>query len=155
MNIRKARVGEAQAIIDLHVDTVRRINSQDYTSDQIDAWLGNRKVEITEGMIRDRQYYVCVNADGDLLGVGNIKGNRLFGLYVSADHQGQGIGSALLRQMEDEAVRGGVAEIQTESTLTAEGFYKSRGYQEVEKKTLSIAKCQTLDVVVIRKKLSL
>jgi len=154
MNIRKARVEEAQAIIDLHADTVRRVNSRDYTPEQIDAWLGKRKVEITEAMIRDGQYYVCVSADGDLLGVGNIKGNRLFGLYVSAGHQGEGVGSALLGQMEADALRSGVAEIETESTLTAEGFYKSHGYQEVERKTLSIVNGQTLEVVGIKKTLS-
>jgi len=151
--VRKARIDEAQAITLLHTDTVRRINSRDYSPAQIDAWLGNPRVELTQSMIAAGQYYVCVNKDGKLLGFGNIKGNRLFGLYVCADHQGQGIGSALLNRMEKDAARNGFLEIETESTLTAESFYKGKGYQEVERKRRKIAKGEVLDVVVLRKAL--
>lgn len=104
--VRKAKVEEAQQIIDLHPDTVRRINAKDYTSEQMEAWLGKRKVEITEGMIRNGDYHVAVDERGRVLGVGSIKGNRLFGLYVSAGHQGQGIGTLLLEAMESRRERG-------------------------------------------------
>ena len=128
MEVRRARVEQAQAIIDLHADTVRRINSRDYTPEQIDAGLGKRELQITETMIRNGQYYVCVNANGELLGVGRVQSNRLFGLYVSAEHQGEGVGTALLSRMEKDAVRAGIAEIEADSTATAEEFYNSRGY---------------------------
>jgi N-acetylglutamate synthase-like GNAT family acetyltransferase len=150
---RKAKVEEAQQIIDLHCDTVRRVNSKDYTSEQIEAWLGKRKVEITQGMIRAGEYYVAVDNHGNVMGVGNIKGNRLFGLYVSADHQGQGIGTVLLEEMEKDAASSGITTIETDSTLTAEGFYKSHGYVEVARKTLPIAKGQSLQVVSIKKEM--
>jgi GNAT superfamily N-acetyltransferase len=153
ITVRKAKIEEAQRIIDLHCDTVRRVNSKDYTPEQIGAWLGRRNVEITQGMIRDGQYHVAVDPNGNVLGVGNMKGNRLFGLYVSADHQGQGIGTALLEQMERDAADSGVTAIETESTLTAEGFYKSHGYLDVERKTMPIAKGQSLQVVSIRKEI--
>jgi len=90
LNVRKARIEEAQAIIDLHQDTVRRIHSKDYSPEQIKAWLGRRRLDLTEAMIRDGQYYVGVDEHETLLGFGNIKGNRLFALYVSADHQDRG-----------------------------------------------------------------
>jgi hypothetical protein len=75
--VRKARIDEAQAIIDLHSDTVRRINSRDYSPAQIDAWVGVRRIEVTQAMIADGQYYVCVDRDGKLLGLGSIKGRVL------------------------------------------------------------------------------
>ena len=43
LEARKAGVKEAQAIIDLHADTVRRINSRDYTPEQIDAWIRKQR----------------------------------------------------------------------------------------------------------------
>lgn len=90
---------------------------------------------------------------GEVLGFGNIKGNRLFGLYVSADHQGQGIGSALLKRIEKDAAQNRLSEIEAESTLTAESFYKGKGYQEVERKRRKIARGEVLDVVVLKKAL--
>ena len=151
--VRKARIDDAQAILDLRARTVRRINSRDYTPAQIDAWIGNRRVEVTQSMIADGQYYVCVNAQGNLLGFGGIKGSRLFALYVSAEHQGEGIGSVLLKRMEKDAARKGFSEIETESTLTAEAFYKRKGYQEVERKRRKIARGEMLDVVELKKSL--
>ncbi|HUW81677.1 MAG TPA: GNAT family N-acetyltransferase [Phycisphaerae bacterium] len=153
MHVRKARVEEAQGIIDLHVDTVRRVNSRDYSPEQIDAWLGRRRVEVTEAMIRDGQYYVCVDDAGHLLGLGNIKGNELVALYVSADHQGEGVGSAIVRRIEEDAFRDGISQIKTDSTVTAEGFYRRQGYVAVERKVLNIARGQTLQVVAMTKKL--
>ena len=153
MHVRKARVEEAQAIIDLHVDTVRRVNSRDYSPQQIDAWLGRRRVEVTEAMIRDGQYYVCVDEAGHLLGMGNIKGDELFALYVSADHQGEGIGSLILRRIEEDALGDGICRIKADSTVTAEGFYRRCGYVVFERKVLKIARGQTLEVVAMVKEL--
>ncbi|MDD5704528.1 MAG: GNAT family N-acetyltransferase [Kiritimatiellae bacterium] len=151
ITVRKAKMEEAQKIMDLHCDTVQRVNSRDYTEEQIKAWLGVRKIEITQGMIRDGQFYVAVDDTDRVLGIGSIKGNVLFGLYVSADHQGEGIGTALLDQMEKDAARVGITQIETESTLTAEGFYKRHRYGEVERKTVTIARGQSLKVVFLKK----
>ena len=153
VHVRKARVEEAQAIIDLHVDTVRRVNSKDYSPQQIDAWLGRRRVEVTEAMIRDGQYYVCVDDAGHLVGMGNIKGDELFALYVSADHQREGVGSAILARIEQDALGDGICRIKADSTVTAEGFYRRHGYVAVERKVLKIANRQTLEVVAMTKEL--
>ena len=153
ITVRKATVEEARQIMDLHSDTVRRVNSRDYTPDQIDAWLGRRKIEITEAMIRDGQVYVCVDEARQIVGIGSITGNTLSGLYVSANHQGQGIGTALLSQMERDAAAKGITSIETDSTVTAEGFYKRHGYVEMERKTFPIANGQSLQVVSIRKEI--
>jgi GNAT superfamily N-acetyltransferase len=152
--VRKARIDDAQAILDLRARTVRRINSRDYSPAQIDAWIGNPRVEVTRSMIADGQYYVCVDREGNLLGFGGIKASRLFALYVSAEHQGEGIGSGLLKRMEKDAARKGFLEMETESTLTAETFYKRKGYQEVERKRRKIARGEMLEVVVLKKALT-
>jgi len=112
MRIRKAFTHEAQAIIDLHADTVRRINSRDYSPAQIEAWLGRRKVEITERMIADAEYYVAIDEQDCLLGIGHMKDCCITGLYVSACCQGAGAGSALLAQMEAAAIADGAKERQ-------------------------------------------
>ena len=72
MLVRKARPAEAQAITHLHSETVRRINSRDYSREQIDAWLGNREGEITEESILTGGFYVAVDEHDRLLGVGTL-----------------------------------------------------------------------------------
>jgi GNAT superfamily N-acetyltransferase len=154
MIVRKANVDDAERIIDLHLDTVRRVNSADYTPAQIDAWLGKRKVETTRAMIRQGLYYVCALENGTLCGFGCLQRNELLGLYVSADRLRQGIGSQLLARMEADAVQAGHEEMAMEATLTAVPFYRSKGYAEVARKRLAIADGQYLDVVSMRKALT-
>ena len=148
MEVRKAKTEEAQAIIDLHVDTVRRINSRDYSTDQIDFWIGKRKVEITEAMIKAKEYYVAVDETGHVFGMGHMKDNNITGLYVSADHQQEGIGSAILGRMEKDAIENGAVMMEIESTLTAAPFYRHKGYHEIGRR--KVGKAQ-LDVIVMRK----
>jgi putative acetyltransferase len=150
MQIRKARIEEAQSVIDLHSDTVRRINSRDYSAKQIDMWLGKRKVEITEAMIAGGEYYVAADEQGRILGAGHMKEKKITGLYVSADHQREGIGSAILGQMEKDALANGAEMMEIDSTLTAAPFYQYKGYDEVNRKRVGKAQ---LDVVVMRKSL--
>ena len=61
MQVRKARTKEAQAIIDLQVDTITRINSRDYSEEQIDVWLRYRRVDHMEWLISHGHCYVCLD----------------------------------------------------------------------------------------------
>ena len=130
--VRKAKIDEAQAIIDLHADTIRRVNSKDYTPTQIESWIGKPNLEFYKSAIRDGEFYVYVTENGSILGEGHLNKNAIFGLYVSADHLGKGIGSAILERMEDDAVNAGFTELRTTSTITALGFWRSKGYEELE-----------------------
>lgn len=146
--IRQAVVSEAQAIIALHSDTVRRVNSADYSPEQIGRWIGKRRVEITESMIQQGQYWGCVDEMGKLLGVGNLSEHEIKGLYIHADYLREGIGSALLARMEQELRARGVLESQVDSTLTAAGFYRKMGYVEVGRKQVGDV---MLEVICMRK----
>lgn len=75
--VRKAKVTEAQAIIDLHADTIRKINSKDYSQAQVEMWIGTRNIEITQSMIENGEYCVCVDHTGKLLGQGHSKENEI------------------------------------------------------------------------------
>ena len=150
--IRRPRLDEAEAVFGLFRDTVRRVNSQDYTSEQIDIWLDSRQDEITAEQIQGGHWWAYVDDCGNLLGLGTLGDNQITGLYVHADHLGEGIGSAVLAHMEEQIQKdGSVFEILVESTMTAEPFYRSRGYEEVSKGRVGPAR---LEVVNMRKRLS-
>ena len=56
--------------------------------------------------------------------------NELFALFVSADAEGQGIGSALLSEAVDAARANGIVELtlETDRNSRAFAFYRSRGW---------------------------
>jgi putative acetyltransferase len=52
-------------------------------------------------------------------------------VYVHADCQGEGIASALLNEVEKEAVAHGVISLSTETSITAQPFFAKRGFETV------------------------
>jgi len=153
MEIRKPRIEEAERIVALQIDTSRRVNGKDYPPEVIEAWVAHRRVDHMQWLINNGQCLVCVNGS-DLLGVGIIRDNEIRGLFVSPDHQSRGVGSALLDRMESLARAVGLISMRTDLTVTAIGFYKSKGYEEIERKQQTIGHGQTLAVVSRIKKLS-
>ncbi len=81
---------------------------------------------------------VALNIDHDVLGTATLKsesvgselgvGPRLAAVLVGKDHQGKGIGTALVEAIEEEAARLGFGSIYT-STDTAGGILERRGWQ--------------------------
>jgi len=153
MHIRKARTEEAERIVALQIDTIRSVNSRDYSPEQIDTWVAHGRVDHTRWLIDDGQCYVCVDGE-DLLGFAVIKDNEIRRLFVSRSHLKQGIGSALLEQVESQVAAAGFATVHCESTLTAVGFYKSKGYEEAGEKGRDIGQGQKLAVVSMVRTLS-
>ena len=81
---------------------------------------------------------VALNMDDKVLGTAALKsesvgselgvGPWLAAVLVGKDHQGKGVGTALVKAIEEEAVRLGFDSIYT-STDTAEGILERRGWQ--------------------------
>ena len=130
--IRHATPDDALAIATLYHDTVRKINSRDYGSAQIQAWAGatpdkekwrerqnSRTIFVEEenGIIR---CFAELEDDG-----------RVGAVYVHADYQSEGIASALLDELEKEAVARGATCLSTEASITAQPFFANRGFETV------------------------
>jgi putative acetyltransferase len=129
MELRQATVEEAAAIVELHARTVREVNGRSYSEAEIEAWLAHSSLERTRERIALGGVLVAVGSCGAIVGFADRSGDRIAALYVAADHQGEGIGSRLLEQLEEDARREGVRTLTAHSTTTAVGFYQRRGYE--------------------------
>lgn len=66
---------------------------------------------------------------GRLAGFADLEANgHIDRFFVSADHQGQGIGRALLAEVLAEAGRLGIARLFVEASITARPFFESQGF---------------------------
>jgi GNAT superfamily N-acetyltransferase len=57
-------------------------------------------------------------------------------VYVSADHQGQGVGRALIAKIVAEARRLGLVRLFVEVSITARPFFESQGFTVVTPQTV-------------------
>ena len=77
---------------------------------------------------------VAVGAEG-IEGLGVLDGSEIRRVYVRPERQGQGIGAQLVRALEDEARRRGLAVLELQASLSSVGFYRALGYREGPRET--------------------
>lgn len=130
--IRVARPEDAKAICRLHVASIRVLCTRDYTPEQIEAWAGpKRAADYVRGMEAGEAMYVA-EARGELSGFGCRLGNELRALYVAPTATGGGVGTAILKRIEEDAFAAAIRALELQSTLTAASFYQARAYSRGE-----------------------
>jgi putative acetyltransferase len=110
-------------------DTIRRINSRDYSSTQIAAWASD-DIDTIRWFGRFTGRFVAVAEEADRpVGFAELEANgHIDRVYVSADHQRCGIGCQLLAAVVAEARRVGLARLFTEASITARPFFEAQGF---------------------------
>jgi putative acetyltransferase len=129
VTLRTYRPDDAPALLTLFRDTIRRVNSRDYSPDQIRAWASD---EIDPQAWADRfagRFVAVADEAGRAVGFSDLEASgHVDRLYVSADHQGRGVGRLVLSVVVAEAQRLGIARLFTEASITARPFFESQGF---------------------------
>lgn len=152
MKIRKFQRGDEEAISKLHNETVREINGKDYSKEQIESWSPiltkfDKMIEMLENNIT----YVAL-LDTQIVGFGELsEKGEMKRLYTHKNHQGKGVGSALLEILEEEAKKMGMKEINLESSITAKTFYEAKGYRCIGEKTMDFQGVKHQDWAMVKK----
>ena len=132
VDVRRYKPGDLNGLIALFRDTVRRINGKDYSIQQVLAWAPD-DIDAQQWTRRLENKAVRV-AELEGIPVGFVevaRDGQIDMLYVHADHQGEGIASALLRSAETWARTRGLGRLFTEATITARPFFEHRGFRVI------------------------
>ena len=129
ITLRPYRPDDAPALLALFRDTIRRVNSRDYTPPQIAAWASDDiDPAFWAGRFTGRFVPVAEEA-GRPVGFAELEPNgHIDRVYVSADHQRCGVGRRLLAAIVAEARRVGLARLFTEASITARPFFEAQGF---------------------------
>jgi putative acetyltransferase len=143
VEVRDATAGDAPAVADLFYNTILNVNVGDYSVAQVEAWAGpapvpemwGRRITENRGM---RRMFVATVEDG-VVGFAELETDgHVDTLYVHHEYQGCGIASALLDRIEAEARRLGLRRLYTEASITAEPFFRSRGFSMVRPQVVKV-----------------
>ena len=153
MIIRNAKATDAEAIVQLVMDTIKKINACDYSDSQITAWINFQSVERIKKNIGMGHYIVCTDEKGEIFGVGSRVADQIHALYTAPDHVNQGIGSALLSRMEEDAKSEGINALEFLVTITALPFYMNRGYTRIADAFWTLPNGISIDVAKMKKEI--
>ncbi len=172
-SLRKAKTADIPAIEKLIDASVRGLQAEDYSPEQIDAALRTVFTVDTQ-LIKDGTYFVA-EQQGEMIGCGGwsqrktlcggdhhaVRDNVLMdpsqdaakirAIFIAPQWARRGIGSILLKEAEDAAVAAGFRRLEMGATLTGVPVYLRRGYRKIETMTVPLEKGVTLPVVRMEK----
>ena len=139
ISIRPAADSDIDSIIELFENTVRHINSKDYSENQIEAWASAKDKTIWAKKVNDQYFFVAEIFD-EIVGFSSIEENGYLDfMYVHKDFQNKGIASTLLSQILVQATKSGIKRIFSSISVTAKPFFLANGFQvyDTEHKSLN------------------
>jgi putative acetyltransferase len=127
--LRPYQPDDAPVLLALFRDTIRRVNCRDYLPAQIAAWASD-DIDPADWASRFSGRFVIVAEEaGRVAGFAELEVNgHIDRMYVSADHQGQGVGRALLAAVVAEARRLQLVRLLVEASITARPFFEAHGF---------------------------
>lgn len=139
MKIRRYHLGEEHTLWLLLYNTVHKVNKRDYSQAQIEAWAPSTFdfPQWKKRLFKTNPFVAEQN--GKLVGFSELDQNgHIDCFYCAHNWQGKGVGSSLLKTIEEEASKQSISCLYVEASITAKGFFETKGFSIVGKQVVSL-----------------
>lgn len=139
ITIRNYIESDAKALWDIFFNTVRHINSRDYTQDQVEAWAPKSfDFIVWKNKIAAISPFVA-EIDGVIVGYTDLQDDGLIDhFFCHYEYQGQGVARALMNHVFSIGLKRGVERYYSEVSVTARPFYEHLGFTLVKEQLIEI-----------------
>jgi len=133
MNIRPAVKADVPSLATLYHDTVMAHGPEHYTEAQTAAWAASTlDLAEFEHFILGVQTYVAETPNG-IVGFGGLSPEGpIASLYVHQDYLGQGVGSAILQYLMEQAERDRLPRLYAEASEFSLGLFQKFGFRHYD-----------------------
>jgi putative acetyltransferase len=139
LRIRPYRPGDAPVLRRVFASSVHMLAARDYRPEQLAAWAphDHDAAQWADRMQRIQPF--VAELDGTVAGFADVQSSGYIELFfVSGDHAGRGVATALMAHLEASAQAQGLAALHANVSLRAERFFLASGFvievrQEVER----------------------
>ncbi|MDR9402843.1 MAG: GNAT family N-acetyltransferase [Halothece sp. Uz-M2-17] len=136
--IRRFQNSDAQQIAQLFHDTVRNINSRDYSPLQVKAWAPDQIYFRNWATICSQYYTYVADCNGTIIGFAELEDNgNIHCFYCHHYYQGCGIGRQLYQTIESQAIQLQITHLVTAASITAQPFFVKMGFSVVEQQRVN------------------
>jgi putative acetyltransferase len=135
--VRPYRPSDLDEVIDVFVRSVCEVAARHYAPAQIDAWAQVER-DVWSVKRSSRPTWVAM-IGASLVGFADLESDgHLDMMFVHPSHQGAGVASALLVQVEASAHERGIARLHAEASITARPFFERRGFRAIAQQEVSV-----------------
>ncbi|NOH97733.1 GNAT family N-acetyltransferase [Vibrio sp. 99-70-13A1] len=152
VTIRQYQESDAETLWNIHFRTIRNINIQDYSQDQVEAWAPERfDLSIWMNKVTSLSPFVA-EINGDIVGYTDLQSSGLIDhFFCHHEYQGQGVGKALMEYVLKTGKQRGLKRFYSEVSITARPFYEHFGFRVVKEQEVEV-RGQTLRNFVMEKR---
>lgn len=155
VTVREMRQADTERVARVHEAAARAAAEAAY--EDAGRWTRDREAADYLDDIDDEEVAMFVaEVDGEIVGFGaaDLSEGEVVADYVHPEQQSQGVGTALLAQVERALAQAGHSEASLTASINAEPFYERRGYEATERTDLDEAEVE-FPVVQMRRELSI
>ena len=134
--IRKFENGDADEVSRLIIDNLTTRAVLDYGKVAVTQLVQFYSPQQMKDYASNEELYVALDAS-EIVGTAGLDQSRIRNVFVRTDHHRRGIGSHLVRHLEDIAARQGKLNVFLFANLSTVDFYQEQGYSIVERKKRS------------------
>jgi len=130
VSLRHAIEADCPEIYRIQVAAVRGLPGGTQGKEGIEQWLATREPAVYAKAM-EHDLFVVAEAAGVLLGWGalNVDKQEITNVFVDPPQHRRGVGTAIIRMLEDRAREAGLDTVQLQATGTAIDFYLATGYR--------------------------
>lgn len=137
--IRNYIESDAKALWNIFFNTVRHINSRDYSQAQVEAWAPDSfDFEIWKVRMIGLSPFVA-EIDGVIVGYTDLQDDGLIDdFFCHYKYQGQGVGKALMNHVFSAGHKAGVMRYYSNVSVTARPFYEHLGFTLAKEQLIEV-----------------
>jgi N-acetylglutamate synthase-like GNAT family acetyltransferase len=150
ISIRKFDNGDADNVSRLIIDNLTTRAVLDYGKAAVTQLVQFYSPQQMKDCARNEELYVALDAS-EIVGTAGLDQSRIRNVFVRTDHHRRGIGSQLVRHLEDIAARQGKVNVFLFANLSTVDFYQEQGYSIVEEKTEAIGTVTLAMMLMIKR----
>ena len=140
IEIRKYRPQDARELANIYYHTIHNINIADYSEEQINAWAPESCLEL-DGWERkwEKLSPIVATISDQIVGFAEFEDNgHIDCFYVHHQFQGKGVGSVLIKEIDQRALQKNISKIFAEVSITAKTFFLKKGFQVTKNQIVTI-----------------
>jgi putative acetyltransferase len=138
MKIRLFEKQDAEQVARLFHETVREINSRDYSIEQVESWAPDDIYFRNWEKICSNRFTYVAEHEGAIAGFAELEPNgHIDCFYCHKNYQRCGVGTQLYQAIEAKALELSVSHLTTEASITAKPFFQRMGFSMVKEQKVT------------------
>ncbi|MBK2061080.1 PDDEXK nuclease domain-containing protein [Francisella noatunensis] len=153
IEIKDYQLEDTEHLISIFYKSVHNIGNQYYSQGQLAAWAPKESLDITNWKAKwNKTPPIVATIDGEIVGFAEFESNGYIDcFYCDPDFQGKGVGSRILKRIEDLALTQKNKKIFAEVSINAKLFFENKGFKVIEEQTVKRRGINLINFVMEKK----